>query len=133
MRIKVQNWADIEMLAAGIRKEPPRCVDTEALVDTGASGFYLKESVIRQLGLRAIGRVSSRTMSNLRESRTIYSPVDLEIQGRSRRFDVVGLPDELPNVVGQIPLEAMDWVLDLRNCKVIPNLEHKGEELYEEF
>src|SRR5262245_39047303 len=103
------------MLAAGIRKEPPRTVVTEALVDTGASRFYLRESVIRQLGLRAIGQLSSRTMSSRRESRTIYSPVDLEIEGRSVRFDVVGLPDDLPNVVGQIPIEAMDWVVDLRN------------------
>ena len=33
-RIRVENWLDAEMLAAGARKEAPRAVETDALVDT---------------------------------------------------------------------------------------------------
>jgi len=58
---------------------------------------------------------------------------DLEIQGRSHRFDVIEVPDTLPNIVGQIPLEALDWVVDLRERKLIPNPEHKRGELSDEF
>jgi len=132
-RIKVQNWGDIELMAAGHRTERPRTVDTEALVDTGATKLYLRSSVIRQLGLRPIGEVRSRTMSDRAETRKVYSPVDLEIQGRSGRFDVVEVPDALPNVIGQIPLEDLDWVVDLRRQKLIPNPEHKHGELCDDF
>ncbi len=132
-RIKLQNWADIEMLAAGQRSQPPRTVETDALVDTGAVKLYLKSAVIGQLGLRPIGEVTSQTMSNRYERRRVFSPVDLEIQGRSGRFDVVEIPDALPNIIGQIPLEDLDWVVDPHGQKLIGNPEHKGEQLYDEF
>jgi len=132
-QIKVENWLDAEMLAVGARKELPRSVETEALVDTGAVKFYLKSSVIQKLGLRPIGEIKSRTMPDRSEARTVFSPVSLEIQGRTGRFDVVELPDSLPNIVGQIPLEYLDWVVDCRNQKLIPNPEHKHGELSDEF
>jgi len=131
--IKVENWLDAELVAAGSRKEKPRTVETEALVDTGAVKFYLKSSVIQKLGLRPIGEIQMRTMSNRSETRKVYAPVVLEIQGRTGRFDVVEVPDSLPNIVGQIPLEDLDWVVDCRNQKLIPNPEHKNGELADEF
>lgn len=132
-RIKVENWSDTEMVAAGFRKEKPRSLETDALVDTGAVKFYLKSSVIKQLGLRPVGEVTSRTMSDRTETRKVFSPAFLEIQGRSGRFDVIELPDSLPNIVGQIPLEDMDWVVDCKNQKLIPNPEHKHGEMCEDF
>jgi predicted aspartyl protease len=132
-RIKVENWSDTEMVVAGFRKEKPRSVEVDALVDTGAVQFYLKSSVIQQLGLRPIGEITSRTMSNRTEKRKVYAPAFLEIQGRTGRFDVIELPDSLPNIVGQIPLEAMDWVVDCRNQKLIPNPEHKHGEMCDDF
>jgi predicted aspartyl protease len=132
-RIRVENWLDAELLAIGARKEKPRSIETDALVDTGAAKFYLKASVIRQLGLRPIGQIKSRTMSARSEVRKVFAPVSLEIQGRTGRYDVVEVPDTLPNVVGQIPLEDLDWVVDCRNQKLIPNPEHKHGELSDEF
>src|SRR2546429_1534418 len=128
-RIKVENWLDAELLAVGARKDKPRIVETDALVDTGAVKFYLKSSIIQQLGLRPIGEIKSRTMSARSEPRTVFSPVALEIQGRTGRFDVVEVPDSLPNIVRQIPLEDLDWVVDCRHQKLIPNPEHKHGEL----
>jgi predicted aspartyl protease len=132
-RIKVENWSDNELVAAGFRKEKPRTVETDALVDTGAVKFYLKTSVIQKLGLRHVGEVTSRTMSDRTETRKVYSPAFLEIQGRSGRFDVIEVPDSLPNIIGQIPLEDMDWVVDCKNQKLIPNPEHTHGEMSEEF
>jgi predicted aspartyl protease len=108
-------------------------IRADALVDTGAVKFYLKASVIKQLGLRPVGEIKSRTMSARSETRTVFSPVSLQIQGRTGRFDVVEVPDSLPNIVGQIPLEDLDRVVDGRNQKLIPNPEHKHGELSDEF
>lgn len=132
-RIKVENWLDAELIKAGARKEKPRVVETDALVDTGAVRLYLKSSVINELGLHLAGEIRSRTMSHRSESRTVFSPVALEIQGRTGRLDVVEIPDSLPNVIGQIPLEDLDWVVDWRNQRLIPNPEHKNGELADEF
>lgn len=132
-KIRVENWLDAELLAVGARTERPRAIETDALVDTGAVKFYLKSSLIRELGLRPIGEIRSRTMSARSETRKVFAPASLEIQGRTGRFDVVEVPDVLPNIVGQIPLEDLDWVVDCRNQKLIPNPEHKHGELSDEF
>ena len=119
-KIRVENWLDAELLAVGARTERPRAIETDARVDTGAVKFYLKSSLIRELGLRPIGEIRSRTMSARSETRKVFAPVSLEIQGRTGRFDVVEVPDVLPNIVGQIPLEDLDWVVDCRNQKAYP-------------
>ncbi len=132
-KIRVENRLDAELLAVGARTERPRAIETDALVETGAVKFYLKSSLIRELGLRPIGEIRSRTMSARSETRKVFAPVSLEIQGRTGRFDVVEVPDVLPNIVGQIPLEDLDWVVDCRNQKLIPNPEYKHGELSDEF
>jgi predicted aspartyl protease len=131
--IKVQNWLDVEKMALGERQEAPRCGVAEALVNTGAVKLYLRESLVRQLGLRPLREIASRTMANVSVKRRVFSAVDLEIRGRSGVFEVVEVPDSLPNVVGQIPLEDLDWVVDLRNRRLIPNPEHRNGELCDDF
>lgn len=133
IQVKLQNWGDLELLATGKRKRAARGLEAEALVDTGAVKLYLRQSVIEKLGLRSIGTVQSRTMSNRMETRRIFSPVDLQIQGRSGQFSVIEIPDELPNLVGQIPLEDLDLVVDCQGRKLIPNPEHKNGVMYDEF
>lgn len=110
-RIKVANWFDLEKVALGERSEPAHGGGG------GAGGYrggalYLRASLVKQLGLRPIRKVTSRTMADVSVERTVFSPVDLEIQGRAGTFEVIEVPDTLPNIVGQIPLEQLDWVVD---------------------
>jgi len=132
-KIEIQNWGDVELAAAGARKTAPRSLATEALIDTGAGFFYLKRNLVKKLGLRPIDKVRSRTMSNRIEERRVCSPVELKLAGRTGIFQVVEIPDELPNLIGQIPLEALDLVVDLRKRRVVPNPEHPGGPLFDEF
>ena len=133
IQIKLQNWDDLALLATGKRKRAPRMIETEALVDTGGVKLYLQRALIEKLGLRPISEVRSRTMSDTTVTRRVFSPVDLQIQGRSGRFDVIEIPDSLPNLVGQIPLVDLDLVVDCQGRKLIPNPEHKNGVMYHEF
>ncbi len=132
-KIDLQNWADIEAVAAGYRDEVPRKISVDALVDTGATSLYLQKSVIKKLGLRPIREVQSRTMSDRFERRQVYSPVNLKIEGREMNTDVIEIPDTLPNLVGQIPLESLDFVVDLRLHKLVQNPDHPDGPMWEEF
>ncbi|HAB18503.1 MAG TPA: clan AA aspartic protease [Verrucomicrobiota bacterium] len=132
-KIRLQNWTDIELVALGKSKRKPRLVEVEALADTGAVKLYLRKSVITQLGLRPIGEVTSRTMADRTVKRRVFSPVDCEILGRSCQLSVMEIPDTLPNIVGQIPLEDLDLVVDCRRHKLIPNPAHKEGVMYDEF
>ena len=83
--------------------------------------------------MRPTRTVRSRTMADVSVERTVYSPVDLEIQGRAGTFEVVEVPDSLPNIVGQIPLEQLDWIVDPRNRRLMPNPDHPHGELCDDF
>jgi predicted aspartyl protease len=133
VRFIAVNYDDQSDVARKRTKRKPRRVEADALVDTGATRLYLRREVIKTLGLRPMSEITSRTMSDRAEKRTVFSPVELEVQGRKGLFDVIELPDTLPNIIGQIPLEHLDWVVDLRNRKLLPNPEHKHGEMTDEF
>jgi predicted aspartyl protease len=102
----------------------------DALVDTGATLLALPTSLIRQLGLaqtssRRATSTAGPTVAN------IFEAVRLTIQGRSCTMDVMEVPDSVPPLIGQIPLEHLDLVVDLRNRRLIGNPEHGGEHMYE--
>ena len=61
----------------------------------------------------------------------VYGTVRLTIQGRDCPTDVTELPEECPVLIGQIPLEAMDCVIDMKNHCIIGNPEHGGEQIIE--
>jgi hypothetical protein len=130
---KATNYDDLSDVARKRTKRKPRQVQAEALVDTSATLFYLQRRVIEALGQRPVSEITSRTMSDRAEKRVVFSPVELEIQGRSGFFDVIGLPDTLPNIIAQIPLGRLDWVVDPQRRRLIANPEHKGGELSDEF
>ena len=102
----------------------------DALVDTGATLLSLPTRLIRQLGLSKtrIKRVTSST--GLTEA-AMYSAVQLTIQGRTCTMDVIEVPDDVPVLIGQIPLEHLDLVVDLRSRTLIGNPAHGGEHTYE--
>ena len=127
------NYDDLSDFVRKLTRRKPRRLQADALVDTGATRLYLQRQVIETLGLRPVGEITSRTMSDRAEKPTVFSPVELEIQDRKGLFDVIELPDTLPNIIGQIPLEHLDWVVDSRNRRLIPNPEHKHGEMADEF
>jgi len=132
VKIKLTNLKDAFLKAAGARKAKPREVEVEALVDTGATRLYLKPTVIKKLGLERTDTVRSRA-SNGNVIRYKYEPVRLELMGRHENFDVIEVPEEVPNLLGQVPLEVLDFVVDSRGQKLVPNPAHGGEQMTEEY
>jgi len=130
--IKLVNLSDLVLKRAGARKAAARSANVDALVDTGATGLYLKPSVIRKLGLEPMEKIVSRT-TNGRVERTKFEEVRLELMGRKDSFQVVEIPEDVPNLVGQIPLESMDFVVDPRRQRLIGNPAHGGIQMTEVF
>ena len=130
--IKLTNLFDLGAHHRKLSKAKPRSVEVEALVDTGATRLYLKPSVIKALGLEKVDEVISQT-TNGPAKRAVYEPVRLEVMGRYGNFDVVDIGEKVPNLLGQIPLEYLDFVVDSKNRKLIPNPEHGDKQMSEEY
>lgn len=101
--------------------DPQKYLETEALVDTGATLLALPANLIKNLSLRKMRAVPVRYANNQIESRDLYTAVTLEILGRSATFDVLELPEGSQSLIGQIPLEALDLVVNPKSGKLSPN------------
>jgi predicted aspartyl protease len=132
LKIKLTNLKDAFLKTAGARTAKPRQVEVEALVDTGATRLYLKPTVIKKLGLERTDAVRSRT-SNGDVIRYKYEPVRLELMGGTRTSMWLKLPEAVPNLLGQAPLEVLDFVVDSRGQNLVPNPAHGGEQMTEEY
>ena len=123
----IENLEDLWAVKRGLlAAEQVRCITVaDALVDTGATLLSLPTRLIQQLGL------SKTSTKHVRSSIGVYDAVRLTIQGRTCTMDVMEVPDTVPVLIGQLPLEHLDLVVDLRSRSLIGNPEHGGEHVYE--
>lgn len=130
----VENLGDLIKVYEGtLSSDAVRKVEIdEALVDTGATTLCLPTSVINQLGLIPFGERNSMLSQGRRLTR-IFGTVKLTVQGRDCNVDVMELPDGVPALIGQIPLEILDFVVDPPGRRLIGNPAHGGEQMLEAY
>jgi predicted aspartyl protease len=98
----------------------------DAVVDTGATTLLLPKKMIASLGLEPL-RVRHSRGSGGDFLLPVFGTVRLTVQGRDCPLDVGEIGDEFPVLIGQIPLAALDWVVDTKGRRLIGNPEHGGE------
>jgi len=130
----VENLRDLWESESGrlADAEVRRVTIRDALVDTGATTLSLPTRLIEQLGLkkRAEKRV---TTSSGDSSAALYDAVRLRIQGRECTVDVMEVPDNVPALIGQVPLELLDFVISPRGQNLVGNPAHGGEHVFEMY
>ena len=131
---KIENLFDIEEVFEGqISDDQVRRLEVDdALVDTGATSLSLPKRLIEQLGLRRLRTAMAKTAAGM-TTFGIYSPVRLTIQGRDCTVEVGELPDECPPLIGVIPLEILDFVVNPKSQTLIGNPAHGGEQMFDMF
>jgi hypothetical protein len=88
--------------------------------------------MIRQLGLSKTGTRHVTSSVGPAEA-DLYEAVRLTIQGRWCTMDVLEVPDTVPVLIGQLPLEHLDFVIDMKAQRLIGNPAHGGEHVYEMY
>ena len=126
-------YADIEMIngfdflkaeAGEIPESEVRRMTVNMLVDTGCGTLAINENVRKQLGL--ITR-EQRTLQLADESIVtldIVGPVELRYENRKSSLTAVVLPGDAQPLLGAIPLQDMDVVVDPHRHKLIVNPDH---------
>jgi predicted aspartyl protease len=104
----------------------------DALVDTGAMYLSLPTNLIHELGLTKVRNRQVRSSLGVGAA-GVYEPVQLTIMDRTCTMDVMECPEGTPVQIGQLPLEALDFVVDLRNRQLIGNPAHGGEFIIEMY
>lgn len=130
----IENLDDLFAAKKGqIPVEQVRRIEvTDALIDSGATGLLMPKRMVEALGLTALYTRSAKTAAGIVQL-NVYRAVRLAVQGRDCISDVSEIADDLPVIIGQIPLENMDWVIDMRGRQLIGNPAHGGEHILEVF
>lgn len=131
--ITVENVEDRERADRGeIPAERVRRLTTDALVDSGATFLSMPESMIHSLGLKFDRPKESRTVTGPM-TLNVYRGARVEVQGRAVTDEVLGLREGRQVLLGQIPLEKLDFWIDTVNHRLVGNPEHGGQWMAEVF
>jgi predicted aspartyl protease len=132
VKAKIENLADLTQVRLGQKKpDQVRWVEvSDALVDTGATMLSLPKRYIQQLGLEPVRKRKARTSAGVAEF-SVYRAVQLTVQEREYIGDVAEVPDDCPVLIGQVPLEVLDFVVDPVGQRLIGNPAHGGEQMIE--
>jgi clan AA aspartic protease len=121
-RIKLANVADLDNVERGfIQPEDVRSVEVDALVDTGATMLVLPEDVVRALGVARRGQKTVNLADGTKRDRDWVRGICLEILGREMTCDALVMPTGTTPLIGQIPLEGLDLIVDPRSREVRVN------------
>ena len=102
----------------------------DALVDTGATILSMPRKHDRGPWPHA-GPNPNGGRQRRHDRRSTCTGPPSDHSGRDCPTDVSELPDECPVLIGQIPLEVLDFVVDMRDRRLIGNPGHGGEQVIE--
>ena len=131
---KIENLADLlEVRQGRLSADQVRSVNVaDALVDTGATMLSLPARLIQQLGLQRHRTRTAKTTAGT-VSFGIFEPVRLTVQSRDCVIEVAEVPDDCPPLIGQVPLELLDFVVDPMGQALIGNPAHDGQHMIEMY
>ena len=121
-KIKLTNNTDWDNAASGAMPiESVRTLEIEALVDTGATQLALPADVVQKLGIAPSGTRKARDARGQVVELPWVGGVRIEILGREMTCDALVLPEGAMALIGQIPLEQLDLIVDPQSRELSVN------------
>jgi len=87
-------------------------INVKALVDTGAYMLTINDAIADQLDLMIQDSVEVELADGTHSKRTLVGPVTVRFKNRRTTCDAIVLPGANEVLLGAIPLEGMDVVID---------------------
>jgi len=111
--ITLKNGADLVRAGDGhISEQNIRSVTVTALVDTGATTLVISENLRKKLGLSVIGSRTVTLAGGSKASCDVAEPVQICWKNRTSMIRPWVMPTEDDVLLGVIPLEEMDLIVD---------------------
>ena len=118
--ITMKNMGDLILAEKGHRKEKDiRETTVNAMVDTGAFTLVIGEEVRERLGLEILGDDWVKLANGEPETVKKVAPVEVHWENRSMICEPVLLPGTKDVLLGAIPLEGMDLIVDPKNEELV--------------
>jgi clan AA aspartic protease len=119
-QITLKNIRDIYNAEDGIIKEPEiRKATIDVMVDTGATTLVINKKIFEKLGLRAIGEREISLANDATETCKLTEALEINWENRSVVMSAVVIEDAPEFLLGVLPLEGMDLIVDTVNHRLV--------------
>jgi clan AA aspartic protease len=124
------TYADIELIRAAdlilvqegyLTEEQIRRVQVTALVDSGSSMLAIPRSLARMLNLRKMDEIQTELANGDILPVDVVGPVEVRFQNRKTLVNAVVIEAETEVLLGAIPMQGMDVMIDPKRERLIVN------------
>jgi clan AA aspartic protease len=124
------TYADIELIRSDdlalldegyIQENQIRRSTVRALVDSGASMLTIPESIKNQLRLRKLDDQQAELADGSIINVEVVGPVEIRFENRMAIVSALVIPGEAEVLLGAIPMQAMDVLIDPKQERLIVN------------
>jgi len=117
--ITIKNTRDVFKAEEGlINVREIRQATVEAMVDTGASTLIINDELRRQLGLKVRAQRQITLANDAKEKCLLTEPVEICWKDRETTCRALVIPGAGEILLGAIPLEDMDLIIDPKNQEI---------------
>jgi clan AA aspartic protease len=122
--IELIRGADLVLFREGyLEEEQIRRMKVSALVDSGAYMLAINQQIKTQLNLQKVGEQAAELADGTQTRLEIVGPVELRFENRRANVDAMVLPGDAEVLLGSIPMEDMDVLIDPKQQRLIVNPE----------
>ncbi len=108
----VNSFDDTAFKKGMIKEEDIRQMPVTALVDTGAYMLTIPESIKIQLDLEIQNMADVELADGTQSKCEVVGPIDVRFKNRRTTCSAIVLPGATDVLLGAIPLEGMDVIID---------------------
>jgi clan AA aspartic protease len=123
--IVLTNQEDlVDLRRKRISDKEVRKMEVEVLVDSGAIMLAINETIRTQLGLETIDTDIAQLADGSTLELDVVGPVEVRFANRRAMVEALVLPGESEPLLGAIPKEQMDVLIDPRKQELVVNPKH---------
>jgi clan AA aspartic protease len=119
-QITLKNMRDIFKAEEGIIQQPEiRQATVDVMVDTGATMLVINKELFQQLGLNSAEEREITLANDAKEMCKLTEPVEIHWENRSIAMPALVIEDASEFLLGVLPLEGMDLMVDTVNQRLV--------------
>jgi len=119
-QVTLKNLRDVLNAKEGnLPEDKIRQATIDVMVDTGASMLVINEKLFQQLGLNSIGESEITLANEAKETCKVTEPLMISWEDRFTPMPALVIKDAQDFLLGVLPLEGMDLIVDTVNQKLV--------------
>jgi clan AA aspartic protease len=122
--VELVRGADLVLVQEGyLTDDQVQRMYINALVDSGATMLAIPEFVKSQLNLKRVREIEAELADGSSSAYEVVGPVEVRFENRSAIVEALVVPESTKVLLGAVPMQTMDVLVDPKRERLIVNPE----------